>query len=99
MGKVVKETEDHYLLHIEGGEDWPEIVSWCVEKGYGGLENLALIPGCAGSAPIQNIGAYGVELKDICDYVDILDLNTFKPRRMSAEECEFGYRDSTFNMQ
>ncbi len=95
-GKVVKESEEHYLLHIEGGEDWPELVSWCVANGYGGIENLALIPGCAGSAPIQNIGAYGLELKDICDYVDILDLNTFETRRMSANECEFGYRDSIF---
>ncbi len=95
-GKVVKESEEHYLLHIEGGEDWPELVSWCVEKGYGGIENLALIPGCAGSAPIQNIGAYGLELKDICDYVDILDLNTFKTQRLHADECEFGYRDSIF---
>ncbi len=95
-GKVVKETEAHYLLHIEGGEDWPELVSWCIDKGYGGIENLALIPGCAGSAPIQNIGAYGLELKDICDYVEILDLYTFETRRMSADECEFGYRDSIF---
>ncbi len=95
-GKAVKETDKHYLLHIEAGEDWPQLVSWCVEKGYGGIENLALIPGCAGSAPIQNIGAYGIELKDICDYVDILDLSTFETKRMSAEECEFGYRDSIF---
>nr|WP_321381480.1 UDP-N-acetylmuramate dehydrogenase [uncultured Vibrio sp.] len=95
-GKVVKETDSHYLLHIEGGEDWPELVAWCVEQGFGGIENLALIPGCAGSAPIQNIGAYGLELKDVCDYVDILDLTTFQTRRMSADECEFGYRDSIF---
>ncbi|MBR9876590.1 UDP-N-acetylmuramate dehydrogenase [Vibrio sp. J1-1] len=95
-GKVVKETDDHYLLHIEGGEDWPDLVSWCVERGLGGIENLALIPGCTGSAPIQNIGAYGLELKDVCDYVDILDLKTFETRRMSTDECEFGYRDSIF---
>ncbi|WP_372377487.1 UDP-N-acetylmuramate dehydrogenase [Vibrio natriegens] len=96
LGKVVEETDEHYLLHIEGGEDWPELVSWCVERGLGGIENLALIPGCAGSAPIQNIGAYGLELKDVCDYVDILDLTTFESRRMNADECEFGYRDSIF---
>lgn len=96
LGKVVEETDEHYLLHIEGGEDWPELVSWCVEQGFGGIENLALIPGCAGSAPIQNIGAYGLELQDVCDYVDILDLTTFETRRMSADECEFGYRDSIF---
>lgn len=96
MGKDVTETDDQYLLHIAGGEDWPDLVSWCVSQGIGGLENLALIPGCAGSAPIQNIGAYGLELKDICDYVDVLDLTTFENRRMSARDCNFGYRDSIF---
>ncbi|PFG57662.1 UDP-N-acetylmuramate dehydrogenase [Vibrio sp. ES.051] len=96
IGKTVTETDENYLLHIAGGEDWPELVSWCVAHGIGGIENLALIPGCAGSAPIQNIGAYGLELKDICDYVDILDLSTFKSRRMSVNACEFGYRDSIF---
>ncbi|MEF1312383.1 UDP-N-acetylmuramate dehydrogenase [Vibrio mytili] len=95
-GKVVKETTDHYFLHISGGEDWPELVKWCVQQGIGGVENLALIPGCAGSAPIQNIGAYGLEFKDICDYVDILDLQTLTVKRMTAEECNFGYRDSIF---
>lgn len=60
------------------------------------MENLALIPGCAGSAPIQNIGAYGLELQSICEYVDILDLHSFETRRMTANECQFGYRDSIF---
>ncbi|HHF3257455.1 TPA: UDP-N-acetylmuramate dehydrogenase [Vibrio alginolyticus] len=96
MGKEVTETDEHYLLHIAGGEDWPELVSWCVNQGIGGVENLALIPGCAGSAPIQNIGAYGLELKDICDYVDVLDLTTFENKRMHAQDCEFAYRDSIF---
>ncbi len=62
----------------------------------GGIENLALIPGCAGSAPIQNIGAYGLELQNVCEYVDILDLENFTTKRMTAEECQFGYRDSIF---
>ncbi|MCY9844258.1 UDP-N-acetylmuramate dehydrogenase [Vibrio caribbeanicus] len=96
LGKSVNETDTHWLLHIAGGEDWPELVKWSVEQGYYGLENLALIPGCAGSAPIQNIGAYGVELKDICEYVDILCLETFNTKRMNSEECQFGYRDSIF---
>lgn len=96
MGKEVTETDEDYLLHIAGGEDWPELVSWCVNQGIGGIENLALIPGCAGSAPIQNIGAYGLELKDICDYVDVLDLTTFENKRMHAQDCEFAYRDSIF---
>ncbi|MDW2328882.1 UDP-N-acetylmuramate dehydrogenase, partial [Vibrio sp. 1401] len=96
LGKSVSETHEDYLLHVQGGEDWPRLVAWCVAQGMGGIENLALIPGCAGSAPIQNIGAYGVELKDLCSYVDVLDLTTLKTRRMSAEDCEFGYRDSVF---
>ncbi len=96
LGKSVSETHEDYLLHVQGGEDWPSLVAWCVAQGMGGIENLALIPGCAGSAPIQNIGAYGVELKDLCSYVDVLDLTTLKTRRMSAEDCEFGYRDSVF---
>ncbi|MFN1621145.1 UDP-N-acetylmuramate dehydrogenase [Vibrio rotiferianus] len=96
MGKTITEEDEHYLLHIAGGEDWPDLVKWCVEQGMGGVENLALIPGCAGSAPIQNIGAYGLELQDICEYVDILDLDSFEIKRMSAEECQFGYRDSIF---
>ncbi|WP_322803297.1 UDP-N-acetylmuramate dehydrogenase [Vibrio alfacsensis] len=96
LGKTVTETESHYLLHVDGGEDWPALVEWCVKQGIGGVENLALIPGCAGSAPIQNIGAYGLELQNICDYVDVLDLTTFETRRMSSADCKFGYRDSIF---
>ncbi|MDF2156144.1 UDP-N-acetylmuramate dehydrogenase [Vibrio sp. CAU 1672] len=96
LGKSVSESADYFHLHIAGGEDWPELVAWCVEQGFGGIENLALIPGCAGSAPIQNIGAYGLELKDVCEYVDILDLETLEKKRLSASECEFAYRDSVF---
>ncbi|NRB68590.1 MAG: UDP-N-acetylmuramate dehydrogenase [Vibrio sp.] len=99
FGKSVRETDTHWHLHIAGGEDWPSLVKWSVEQGYFGLENLALIPGCAGSAPIQNIGAYGVELKDICEYVDVLCLETFNAKRLSAEECQFGYRDSIFKRE
>lgn len=99
MGKKVNESLHHWHLHVSAGEDWPELVEWAVEKGYNGLENLAMIPGCTGSAPIQNIGAYGVELKDVCDYVDILCLETFRIQRMTAEQCQFGYRDSIFKHQ
>lgn len=96
LGKSVEESETHWKLHISAGEDWPSFVQWCVEKGYNGLENLALIPGCVGSAPIQNIGAYGVELQDVCEYVDVLCLESYQIIRLNAEECEFGYRDSVF---
>lgn len=96
QGKQVSETNDHWRLHVAAGEDWPSLVEWSVKQGYAGLENLALIPGCAGSAPIQNIGAYGVEFKDVCEYVDILCLDSFRVRRLSVDECQFGYRDSVF---
>lgn len=96
QGKSLVEKDGYYHLHISGGEDWPSLVEWSLAQGVNGLENLALIPGCAGSAPIQNIGAYGVEFKDICEYVDYLDLDSFQIKRLSAEECEFSYRDSIF---
>lgn len=64
--------------------------------GHAGLENLALIPGCVGSSPIQNIGAYGVELQRVCEYVDCVELSTGKHLRVAAAECRFGYRDSIF---
>ena len=90
-----QDTEFHYL-HVNGGENWHHLVEWSVNEGIYGLENLALIPGCAGSAPIQNIGAYGVEFKDICHYVEVLNLSTHEIFRLTAEECKFGYRDSIF---
>lgn len=96
LGKSVSESDSHWHVHVNAGEDWPSLVEWSITQGYAGLENLALIPGCAGSAPIQNIGAYGVELKDVCEYVDILCLDTFDTKRLSAQECQFGYRDSIF---
>lgn len=85
-----------YYLHVSAGENWHALVRWTLEQGICGLENMALIPGCVGSAPVQNIGAYGVEFKDVCDYVDILDLNSGEERRLSAAQCEFGYRESIF---
>lgn len=98
-GKSVVETNSAWQLHVSAGEDWPELVAWSVENGFYGMENLALIPGCAGSAPIQNIGAYGVEFKDICDYVDLLCLETLQVKRLTAHACQFGYRDSIFKHQ
>ena len=96
--KGIKSTEDAdaFYLHIGSGEDWPSLVQWSVSHGIAGLENLALIPGCAGSAPVQNIGAYGVEFKDVCQYVDYLCLESFEVKRLQLAECQFGYRDSVF---
>ncbi|MCP4930426.1 MAG: UDP-N-acetylmuramate dehydrogenase, partial [Candidatus Marinimicrobia bacterium] len=95
-GIEVVETDEAYHLHVGSGEDWHELVTWTLQNDMPGMENLALIPGCVGSAPIQNIGAYGVELKDLCEYVDILDLRSGEVKRLSADECQFGYRDSIF---
>lgn len=95
-GITLTEIDSHHLLHVNGGEDWPSLVEWSVGKGLGGLENLAMIPGCSGSAPIQNIGAYGVELQDVCEYVDTLCMDTYTVKRLTKEQCLFGYRDSIF---
>ncbi len=94
----IEHTQDdgfHYL-HVQGGEDWPSLVAWSVNESIAGLENLAMIPGCSGSAPIQNIGAYGVEFQNICEYVEYLCLESLEIKRLTAKECQFGYRDSIF---
>ncbi|MBN6046735.1 UDP-N-acetylmuramate dehydrogenase [Citrobacter sp. ku-bf4] len=95
-GIEVKEQPDAWLLHVGAGENWHHLVQHTLQLGMPGLENLALIPGCVGSSPIQNIGAYGVELQRVCDYVDCLELATGRLRRVSGAECRFGYRDSIF---
>ncbi|AHG20517.1 UDP-N-acetylenolpyruvoylglucosamine reductase [Chania multitudinisentens RB-25] len=95
-GIEVKEEEDAWHLHVSSGENWHYLVSSTLDRGMPGLENLALIPGLVGSAPIQNIGAYGIELKNVCEYVDLLNLNTGEIDRMDPERCEFGYRESIF---
>jgi UDP-N-acetylmuramate dehydrogenase len=95
-GIKVTELPDAWHLHVGAGENWHNLVKHTLENGMPGLENLALIPGCAGSSPIQNIGAYGVELQRVCEYVDCIELATGVAKRLSAEECCFGYRDSIF---
>lgn len=96
MGIDVEERADSWHLHVGAGENWHHLVQFTLEKGMPGLENLALIPGCAGSSPIQNIGAYGIELKNVCEYVDCIELATGTAKRLTAEQCRFGYRDSIF---
>ncbi|WP_299008647.1 UDP-N-acetylmuramate dehydrogenase [uncultured Shewanella sp.] len=91
-----EEDDDFFYLNVEAGENWHELVTFCVREGMGGLENLALIPGTVGAAPIQNIGAYGVEFCDICHWVEYLDLASGKLKRLSTAECEFAYRESIF---
>ena len=97
MGKrLASETAKAWIVEAGAGENWQELVSWTVQQGYPGLENLALIPGTVGGSPVQNIGAYGVELQDRFDSLDAIDLTTGKSFTLNAAQCAFGYRDSVF---
>lgn len=96
---IENETDDTLLLSVAAGESWHQTVMYCVEQGYYGIENLALIPGSVGAAPIQNIGAYGVELERCLAYVEVMDIETGELSQLSCEACEFGYRDSVFKHQ
>ncbi len=87
---------DHSLVRVGAGENWHKLVRWCMDHKLHGLENLILIPGSTGAAPIQNIGAYGVELADVLESVTVWDWRTGKQRELSSEECGFGYRTSRF---
>ena len=94
--EVVKEDRSHVWVKAAGGEVWHEFVLYCIEKGWGGIENMSLIPGCVGAAPMQNIGAYGVEIKDVFVELEAYEISTGKLRIFTNEECEFGYRESVF---
>lgn len=94
--QIIEQFEDNIIVKCGGGELWHDFVMWCVALGYGGVENLSLIPGCVGTAPIQNIGAYGVELKDVMLSLEAFDLESKTVQNVSSEECAFGYRDSIF---
>jgi len=94
--RVALEDCDTVLLDVKAGENWPDLVAAVVAKGWGGIENLALIPGTAGAAPIQNIAAYGHNLSDTLVSVDAVDSQSGKNRRFTAEECKPGYRTSVF---
>lgn len=92
----VYENEDYVWIKANSGENWHELVSYCVELNWGGIENLALIPGNAGAAPIQNIGAYGVEIKDVLHSIEAVDLKSGEELIFMNEELEFDYRWSIF---
>lgn len=94
--KILKETTDAVWVKANAGENWHDFVQWCIEHDYGGVENLSLIPGNVGTAPIQNIGAYGVELKDVFDSCDALEIARNELVTFSNEACQFGYRNSIF---
>ncbi|MEO1448799.1 MAG: UDP-N-acetylmuramate dehydrogenase, partial [Bacteroidota bacterium] len=94
--EVVRETDDYVWLRIGAGENWHELVQYCIDQDWGGIENLSLIPGNVGAAPIQNIGAYGVELTDVFDSLEAMSLETGVIQTFSHADCDFGYRDSFF---
>ena len=97
MGRrLVHDAADAWVIEAGAGENWHGLVAWTIEQGWPGMENLALIPGSVGAAPVQNIGAYGVELKDRFDSLDAVDLVTGRNFTLNAAECHFGYRDSVF---
>ncbi|GAA5520403.1 UDP-N-acetylmuramate dehydrogenase [Aliifodinibius salicampi] len=94
--KIVEEDDSFVWLEIGGGENWHQTVRYAIDKGWGGIENLSLIPGTVGAAPIQNIGAYGAELADVFERLEAVNIASAEVRTFSKEECEFGYRDSIF---
>ncbi len=97
MGRrLVGEDAKAWIVEAGAGENWHDLVTWTLQGGYPRLENLALIPGTVGAAPVQNIGAYGVELQDRFDSLDAVDLTTGQSFTLNAAQCAFGYRDSVF---
>jgi len=92
----ITRTDSYVVIEAGAGEIWHDFVIYCVNNGYGGLENLSLIPGCVGASPMQNIGAYGVEIKDTFEYLDAMEIASGKLTRFKAADCAFGYRESVF---
>ncbi len=93
---VVDENKQRCLIEVAAGENWHQLVLWSVRKGLWGIENLALIPGTVGAAPVQNIGAYGVEVVDVLDWVEFFHIKTAETIRLTPNECKFSYRNSIF---
>ena len=92
-------SDNEVLVTAKAGENWHEFVMFCLNKNYGGLENLSLIPGNVGTSPMQNIGAYGTEIKDVFVSCRVLNLETLKVEEFDLEKCRFGYRDSIFKQE
>ncbi len=94
--EIVKKDEQSVFVKVSAGEIWDEFVDWCVNNNYGGIENLSLIPGTVGASPVQNIGAYGVEVKDVIEELEVVDVKNGKKKIFINEECHFAYRNSIF---
>ncbi len=94
--RLVQTRDDAWIVELGAGENWHDAVAWTLDQGWPGLENLALIPGLCGAAPVQNIGAYGVELQDRFESLDGVELASGRRLTLSAADCGFGYRDSVF---
>jgi UDP-N-acetylmuramate dehydrogenase len=93
---IIKEDKNNVYIKAFGGELWQDLVLFCTKRNYWGIENLSLIPGTVGASPVQNIGAYGVELKDIFYNLEAYEIKTGKKKIFNKKECQFGYRDSIF---
>lgn len=94
--KIIEENDDSVWVESQAGENWHEFVLWTLEQNYGGLENMSLIPGNVGTTPVQNIGAYGTEIKDTFVSCDAIEIENQQIKTFNAAECNFGYRESVF---
>ena len=94
--QIVKQTEEHYFIKSGAGENWNDFVMYCVENNFAGIENLSLIPGNVGASPMQNIGAYGVEIKDVFYELEALHIKSGELHKFDLLDCKFGYRESVF---
>jgi len=97
--KILSQNENYVFVEAMAGENWHDFVVWTLENNFGGIENLSLIPGNVGAAPIQNIGAYGVEIKDVFYSCKAVSIKTLETKTFTKEECDFGYRESIFKKQ
>lgn len=97
--EIILEDDAHVWITVGAGENWHQFVLYCIENNFAGIENLSLIPGTVGAAPIQNIGAYGVELESVFESLHAVELNTGEIHQFTHQQCQFGYRDSIFKQQ